>query len=772
MNGATVPPAPIGATEEEWDNLSSNPGFLPDLLPVCCDTGAPISPRSTLKELGKVPSLVGSNGQARGISNWSNRTTTIADVAGWRKDRRLGICVQTRNHKVFDVDVADKELANRIEDILRPLIAEMAGMNLDDVPLRWRDNSSKFAILVACGTVMPKRVLKLKRGSGKVEFLGNGQHCVVAGTHPSGARIHWECFPDKPPPVTDSQVDVIWSHLRDKLGDLIESASGGAPVPGDDFMAGNEPRLGMSLEEIEQTLNKLDSGMSRDSWVRVGMAIHHETEGDDSGFEVWLDWSCDAPNFVSREDVETQWSSFDRRRGAGRTQVTMASVIRMAKDATLGLTCARAYSPGPVPLDEDRTGAGLPSPFPGFMAQAVAIALDTAQKQQPDLTTLGVLTAMASVCPGTFCYPDGMRLNLYALAVAPTVAGKGHVISVATAIVRAGEAMLLGDFASGAGVEDALVTVQGMLSIVDEIAHTLAARGERGNHHLKGVEQQLLRLYSASNGIYTTRAKAGCSPRSIENPCLNLLGFAVPVKLGEALSDGDVVSGLLNRMLIAVGDGSAPPRLGVRRRFELTSEMKTRLGEVVKAGRLGAVISVSGEVQAAIDELATRLHLDMMELPEEAAERLLLGRTLEKALRIAGLLSVYDQPDGPELTLEHLDWGVRFARASDAIMLRFIREHMHGGKVQADAAKVMTIVAALLRGDVRSARPSEIAALDAGWAPTSLILRTTRFSAKQLSEVIDHLGACGNLVCSKFEHRPAAGAASRISVVGFPTETG
>ena len=142
MNGATVPPAPIGATEEEWDNLSSNPGFLPDLLPVCCDTGAPISPRSTLKELGKVPSLVGSNGQAHGISNWSNRTTTIADVAEWRKDRRLGICVYkyTLEITLYDFDGAyaveviwdpclplpakRKALARKLEAITAPYLIE------------------------------------------------------------------------------------------------------------------------------------------------------------------------------------------------------------------------------------------------------------------------------------------------------------------------------------------------------------------------------------------------------------------------------------------------------------------------------------------------------------------------------------------------------------------------------------------------------------------------------------------------------------------------
>lgn len=101
----------------------------------------------------------------------------------------------------------------------------------------------------------------------------------------------------------------------------------------DDFMAGREPKIGLSLAQMEALLSVLDADMQREDWVRVGMALHHECEGDDSGFYMWNDWSENSEKYPSEEALRTQWESFERRKGAGHRQVTMASVMRMAKEA-------------------------------------------------------------------------------------------------------------------------------------------------------------------------------------------------------------------------------------------------------------------------------------------------------------------------------------------------------------------------------------------------------------------------------------------------------
>lgn len=124
--------------------------------------------------------------------------------------------------------------------------------------------------------------------------------------------------------------------LSGELVDLCQSrfgASSDTAFDPDDFMAGREPKLGLSVEEMEALLEALDPDMGRDEWIRVGMALHHETEGDDTGFYLWDAWSAMGAKYPSEEGLRQQWDSFERRKGVGRRHVTMASVIKMAKEA-------------------------------------------------------------------------------------------------------------------------------------------------------------------------------------------------------------------------------------------------------------------------------------------------------------------------------------------------------------------------------------------------------------------------------------------------------
>lgn len=102
----------------------------------------------------------------------------------------------------------------------------------------------------------------------------------------------------------------------------------------DDFMAGREPRLGLSISEMEGYLAYLDPSMGREPWLRVGMALHHETDGGDDGFELWDEWSSDGDTYPGTEGLRYQWESL--KPAPGKRQVTMASVIKMAKDAGYG----------------------------------------------------------------------------------------------------------------------------------------------------------------------------------------------------------------------------------------------------------------------------------------------------------------------------------------------------------------------------------------------------------------------------------------------------
>lgn len=97
----------------------------------------------------------------------------------------------------------------------------------------------------------------------------------------------------------------------------------------DDFMAGREPKIGYTVSQMQDLLSHLDPSMGRDPWLRVGMGLHHECDGDDTGFELWDEWSSGGFNYPSTEALREQWESL--KPTVGKRSVTLASAIKMAK---------------------------------------------------------------------------------------------------------------------------------------------------------------------------------------------------------------------------------------------------------------------------------------------------------------------------------------------------------------------------------------------------------------------------------------------------------
>jgi KaiC/GvpD/RAD55 family RecA-like ATPase len=127
--------------------------------------------------------------------------------------------------------------------------------------------------------------------------------------------------PDHIAPIPDAVVDACQRRF----------GSTTSTFDPDDFLAGREPRLGLTVEKMQELLSYLDPSMGRDPWIRVGMALHHETEGDDTGFDLWDEWSSGGHNYPSTEALRGQWHSF--KPTPGKRLTTMASVIKMAKEA-------------------------------------------------------------------------------------------------------------------------------------------------------------------------------------------------------------------------------------------------------------------------------------------------------------------------------------------------------------------------------------------------------------------------------------------------------
>lgn len=156
---------------------------------------------------------------------------------------------------------------------------------------------------------------------------------------------------------TMAPVDASVQDLcRQRFGD--ERPAAGAA--GDDPFAGLEKPLGLTIERMEGLLADIDPDLGRDDWIRVGMALHFECQGDDTGFSLWNDWSAKGGKYPSEEALKAQWESFDRPRPAGRRPVTMATVMRLAKQANPGQAASQAATAEELQAAMADTPAGNP----------------------------------------------------------------------------------------------------------------------------------------------------------------------------------------------------------------------------------------------------------------------------------------------------------------------------------------------------------------------------------------------------------------------------
>lgn len=266
----------FGATPDEWSHFDLILGLTADLLPVVSDPSARISENSSIKQLGKLPSLYNHNRKVIGFTGWTEHQSTPYEIDIWQKEPDYGICLIGRVIKFLDIDIEDRNVSAKIAFF----IAERLGV----LPMRTRANSGKLLLALTLPGEYPKRTLKTKHGL--VEFLGHKQQAVVAGTHTSGTRYEWlPSLPDHIPEIDPGKFEKCWLGLSAIYGieDPSESSNrkpfqptNFLPDPLADFLTSNWKNYGTGKEGEIRILcpfkaeHTIDNGPSETVYFRAG----------------------------------------------------------------------------------------------------------------------------------------------------------------------------------------------------------------------------------------------------------------------------------------------------------------------------------------------------------------------------------------------------------------------------------------------------------------------------------------------------------------------
>lgn len=194
-----------GAQPEDWTHFDRL-GLGPDLLPVVSRPDAVISPTSSMKQLGKTPSVYNGGRMVVGMARWTEHQASDAEIRRWMAEADYAISIQTRLARALDIDVGNPGISAAIVKA----VEQALGIKL---PVRRRANTGKCLLTFRLAGEFPKRVMHVE--GGMIEFLGNGQQFVAVGTHPTGVRYEWEGgLPVEIPEITAQQFEDLWSSLE------------------------------------------------------------------------------------------------------------------------------------------------------------------------------------------------------------------------------------------------------------------------------------------------------------------------------------------------------------------------------------------------------------------------------------------------------------------------------------------------------------------------------------------------------------------------------
>ena len=271
---------------------------------------------------------------------WQDHPLTPEDCASFAtEDAGVGIILGKGEYPCYaiDVDVAgDEECANELREFI-------AGkLQIEEQYLIYRvGNAPKFLVPV-CGMEAgwKKAMTPWFEKDGhrsRIEFLGEGQQFVALAIHPvTNKPYEWRGMPlindfiDPPqclPKVSRELVNEILAGSADIfLSHGWKKSDGGTVVNSSTDASADELapqyRMGASIEQATKWLSDFPGKDDYDTWLKVGMALHHEfgrSEFSEDAIGLWDKWSSGGKAYRGRDDIAYRWDSFGKRSGRSVT---------------------------------------------------------------------------------------------------------------------------------------------------------------------------------------------------------------------------------------------------------------------------------------------------------------------------------------------------------------------------------------------------------------------------------------------------------------------
>lgn len=289
--------------------------------------------RQTLIDENYIPIPITPNDKKPAIRSWTD--DAYAPPTGF-SNYGVGVACGKGEFPVagVDLDILDETIAKKMSDYVFDYLGETI-YRVGKAP--------KTMLLYLYSTTGIVKHTSKRYDIGRVEILGNGQQFVAFGTHPDTKQPYtWPGIlgdilttKAKDLPVIDNEAIInIIQHFEtlaenagykplSKTPDNVATVGDFDPTDPLDM----KPPIGIDKSECEKIISNIDPDCSRDEWIRVGMALHHEYQGDNDGLILWDSWSAKGVKYNLGETTK-QWESFGSYSGR---PITAAYLLKIAK---------------------------------------------------------------------------------------------------------------------------------------------------------------------------------------------------------------------------------------------------------------------------------------------------------------------------------------------------------------------------------------------------------------------------------------------------------
>ncbi len=350
--------------------------------------------------------------------------------------------------------------------------------------------------------------------------------------------------------------------------------------------------------------------------------------------------------------------------------------------------------PGPMP---DHLLA-----VPGFIEQVVDFTLATSPYPQHVMAFCGALSLQALLGGRKVRDPADNRTPLYVLGLANSGVGKNRPRFVNQQVLLAAglHGAFAETFASGEAIEDALYAQPSILFQTDEIDGLITAIHKGRDVRYEGMMNVLLRLFTSVNGIYSLRVKAGKEARFIDQPCMCVLGTAIPDNYYEALSMKMLTNGFFARMVVIEAG-----RRGNGQDTNENAKVPEPIAEIARwwakfqpgSGNLDPLHPTPRVVPYSPEgEEALRAYRDQADAKYVKAEdnedqtgMAIWARANEKARRLALVYACSENHQNPIITADAANWASHFVDHQTRRMLYMAVGHVAENEFHAECLKAL-----------------------------------------------------------------------------------